>query len=70
MTTIAEIFRLLHEGLNHTTIARACHISVNEQAAEDFLRKNYKKALVDIGYVDPIEVAKSMGLNVIIRSIT
>lgn len=41
-----------------------------EQAAEDFLRKNYKKALVDIGYVDPIEVAKSMGLNVIIRSIT
>lgn len=41
-----------------------------EQAAEDFLRRNYKKALVDIGYVDPMEVAKSMGLNVIIRSIT
>ena len=28
MTTIAEIFRLLHEGLNYTTIARACHVSV------------------------------------------
>lgn len=41
-----------------------------EYAAEDFLRRNYKKALVDVGYVDPMEVAKSMGLNVIIRSIT
>ena len=28
MTTISEIFRLLHEGLNYTTIARACHVSV------------------------------------------
>ena len=28
MTTITEIFRLLHEGLNYTTIARACHVSV------------------------------------------
>jgi len=28
MTTIAEIFRLLHEGLNYTTIARACHVSI------------------------------------------
>lgn len=28
MTTIAEIFRLLHEGLNYTSIARACHVSV------------------------------------------
>ena len=27
MTTITEIFRLLHEGLNYTTIARACHVS-------------------------------------------
>lgn len=28
MTTITEIFHLLHEGLNYTTIARACHVSV------------------------------------------
>ena len=28
MTTITEIFRLLHEGLNYTTIARVCHVSV------------------------------------------
>ena len=28
MTTITKIFRLLHEGLNYTTIARACHVSV------------------------------------------
>ena len=28
MTTIAEIFCLLHEGLNYTIIARACHVSV------------------------------------------
>ena len=28
MTTITETFRLLHEGLNYTTIARACHVSV------------------------------------------
>ena len=28
MTTIAEIFRLLHEGLNYTTIARDCRVSV------------------------------------------
>ena len=28
MTTITEIFRLLREGLNYTTIARACHVSV------------------------------------------
>ena len=28
MTTIAEIFRLLQEGLNYTSIARACHVSV------------------------------------------
>ena len=28
MTTISEIFRLLHEGLNYTTIARTCHVSV------------------------------------------
>ena len=26
--TPAEIFRLLHEGLNYTTIARACHVSI------------------------------------------
>lgn len=41
-----------------------------EEAAEGFLRRNYKKALVDVGYVDPMEVAKSMNLNVVIRSIT
>ena len=41
-----------------------------EEAAEGFLRRNYKKALVEVGYVDPMEVAKSMGLNVVIRSIT
>ena len=41
-----------------------------EQAAEDFLRRNYKKALVDVDYVDPMEVAKSMGLTVKVRSIT
>ena len=41
-----------------------------EVAAEGFLRRNYRKALVEVGYVDPMEVAKSMGLNVIIRSIT
>ena len=28
MTTISEIFRLLHGGLNYTTIVRACHVSV------------------------------------------
>ncbi|MBS7042876.1 MAG: transposase [Megasphaera micronuciformis] len=28
MTTITEIFRLLHEGLNYTTIARSCYVSV------------------------------------------
>ena len=28
MTTITEIFRLLHEGLNYTTIARVCHVFV------------------------------------------
>ena len=28
MTTITEIFRLLHESLNYTTIARACPVSV------------------------------------------
>ena len=41
-----------------------------EEAAEGFLRRNYKKALVEVGYVDSMEVAKSMGLNVVIRSIT
>lgn len=41
-----------------------------EQAAEDFLRRNYKKALVDVAYVDPIAVAEGMGLTVRIRSIT
>ena len=41
-----------------------------EQAAMDFLKRNYPKGLVQPGYIDPIEVAKSMGLNVIQRSIT
>ncbi len=41
-----------------------------EQAAMDFLKRNYPKGLVQPGYIDPIEVAKSMGLNVVQRSIT
>lgn len=41
-----------------------------EQAAIDFLKKYYPKGLVQSGYIDPMEVAKGMGLNVILRSIT
>jgi len=41
-----------------------------EQAAEDFLRRNYRAALVEVDYVDPMKVAESMGLKVIIRPIT
>ena len=41
-----------------------------EQAAVDFLKRNYPKGLVQPGYIDPIEVAKNMGLTVVQRSIT
>lgn len=41
-----------------------------EQAAIDFLKKYYPKGLVQPGYIDPMEVAKGMGLNVVLRSIT
>lgn len=41
-----------------------------EQAAMDFLKRNYPKGLVQPGYIDPIEVAKGMGLHVIQRAIT
>lgn len=41
-----------------------------EEAAVGFLKRNYSKALIDGEYVDPMELAKSMGLTVELRSIT
>lgn len=41
-----------------------------ETAAVDFLKRNYSKALLDGEYVDPVELAKSMGLTVKICPIT
>ena len=67
-----EVYNLKnkHKNRMYDSLVPVINKDDYEQAAENFLRRNYKRALIDVDYVDPMKVAESMGLKVKVRPIT